>query len=297
MVFRALRPYHWAKNFLVFVPLLASHNFRSAGVATHAIVALVCMSFCASAIYVVNDLADVNSDRRHHSKRNRPIASGALSRSAGLFVAPLTFASGILLSLLLPRTATLILLVYAALSLAYTFWLKQKLIADVIALSLLYAIRIVEGGAAVSIPVSPWLLAFSLFLLLSFAFSKRVTEMLRNTTLIRSLPGRGYLVSDTSIVASLGVASGYLACLVLSFYISNKDIYALYPHPGWLWLMVPLLLYWIGRFWVLTMRGQMPDDPILFVVNDFVTRVSLICGAVVVFLAMKGSSGIPGITE
>jgi 4-hydroxybenzoate polyprenyltransferase len=265
--------------------------------AERAAIAFLCMSLCASAIYVVNDLSDAGTDRMHRSKFKRPFASGTLPHFAGLLIAPLAFASGILLSLLLPRPATVVLLMYAALALAYTFWLRQKLLADVIALSLLYAMRIVEGGTAMCVLVSPWLLAFSLFLLLSFAFSKRVTEMLQSTSSIRSLPGRGYLVSDTPIIASLGTASGCLACLVLSFYINGDAAYKLYPHPEWLWFLVPLLLYWIGRFWVLTMRGEMRDDPILFVLKDSVTRISLACGAIIVTLAMTTPSGIPGIIE
>jgi len=254
------------------------------------------MSLCASAIYIVNDIADVDSDRRHHSKRDRPFASGVLPIPVGWFIAPLLFAGGIGFSLLLPRLATVILLFYVSLSLAYTFWLKQKLLADVVTLSVLYATRILEGGTAVSVPVSAWLLAFSLFLLLSFAFSKRVAEMLRTGSQV-SLAGRGYLVSDAPTVASLGMGSGCIACLVLSLYISSSAVYKLYPHPDWLWLLLPLLLYWLGRLWVLTMRGQMPDDPILFVFKDLVTHGTFLGGAVIVLLAMKCPSGIPGIAE
>jgi 4-hydroxybenzoate polyprenyltransferase len=294
-VLRALRPHQWTKNLLVFVPLLTSHQFGFAGSTA---IAFVCMSLCASGIYVVNDLSDLDADRAHPIKQNRPFASKTLPLSAGLLIAPLLLAAGLSLSLCLPGTATVILFVYVALSLTYTFWLKQKLLADVVVLSLLYALRIVEGGTAASIPLSPWLLAFSLFLLISIAFSKRVTEMLRSAASARAdLAGRGYLITDTPTLASLGMASGYLACLVLSLYINNDRIYKLYSHPGWLWLLVPLLLYWIGRFWVLTTRGQMHDDPILFVLNDVVTRFALLCGTILLILAIRGPSGIPGITE
>lgn len=295
---RALRPYQWVKNVLVFVPLITSHNLLAAGMLARAAVAFACMSLCASAIYVVNDVVDLDSDRGHRSKRNRPFASGALPLSAGLLIAPLLFADGILLSLLLPKMATVLLLFYAVLSLAYTFWLKQKLLADVLTLSLLYTIRILEGGTAASIPVSPWLLAFSLFLLLSFAFSKRVTEMIQAAGSEQAnLPGRAYQVSDTRTVTGLGIGSGYLACLVLTLYINNETVYRLYPHPAWLWLLVPLLLYWIARFWVLTTRGCISDDPIVFVFKDRVTYGTFFCGTIVLLLAMKFPFGIPGIAE
>ncbi len=297
-LFRALRFHQWAKNLLVFAPLVASHNFGDLLMVAHAAVAFCCMSLCASAIYVVNDLFDLDSDREHSSKKSRPFASGALPFSAGLLIAPSLFAGGIILSLVLPGMAALILLIYTLLSLAYTFWLKRKLLADVVVLSLLYAMRILEGGAAVRVLVSPWLLAFALFLLLSFAFSKRVTEMIQGaSSTLMQLAGRAYLVTDLFTVTALGIGSGYLACLVLSLYINNDSVYRLYPHPGWLWLLVPLLLYWIGRFWVLTTRGEMFADPILFVLKDQVTRVALICGAIILILAMKLPSGIPGITE
>ena len=297
-ILRALRPYQYAKNILVFVPLVTSHKFLAAGMLMRIFAAFCCICLCASATYVVNDLADLDSDRHHRSKYNRPFASGSLSRAAGLFAAPLLLVCGIAFSRLLPGMATIILLFYTALSIAYTFWFKQRLLADVLVLSALYLLRILEGAAAASIPVSPWLLAFSLFLLLSFAFSKRVTEMVRSTgPTCGGLAGRGYLLTDISVITSLGVGSGYLACLVLSLYINNRSVHELYPHPGWLWLLLPLLLYWIGRFWVLTTRGCVSDDPLVFILKDPVTYGAVFCGVAVLFLGMMVPFGIPGISE
>ena len=154
------------------------------------------------------------------------------------------------------------------------------------------------GGTATSILVSPWLLAFSLFLLLSLAFGKRVTEMLHVTVAEQGgASGRAYLSADTTIIASFGAVSGYIACLVLSFYISSDSVRLLYPHPAWLWLMLPPLLYWIGRMWLKTMRRRMSDDPILFVARDFATYVTLIVIVVALLLAMTCPFGIPGIAE
>src|SRR5262249_33335772 len=256
---KAIRPRQWVKNTLVFVPLIASHNLFRGGLLLRATVAFSALSLCASAVYIVNDLADLESDRRHPTKRNRPFASGELAISAGLLMAPLLLGTGILVSFLfLPKAAFAVLLVYAAMSTTYTFWLKRKLLADVITLALLYTLRIVEGGAATSILVSPWLLAFAVFLFVSLAFSKRVAEMIRIAESDQNAtPGRGYFTPDTATLASLGTASGYLACLVMSLYISSNDIGKLYAHPDWLWLLLPLLLYWIGRIWILTMRGRM----------------------------------------
>jgi 4-hydroxybenzoate polyprenyltransferase/phosphoserine phosphatase len=295
---RVIRPYQWIKNALVYLPLLTSHNILHLSLVLKATIAFIAMSLSASSIYVINDLADIETDRNHEVKRRRPFASGDLSIPIGLVLGPLLFALGICVSLALPKTATMVLLFYAALSLTYIFWLKQRLLADVIVLSLLYTVRIMLGGTATSILVSPWLLAFSLFLFLSLAFGKRVTEMLHVTVAEQGgASGRAYLSADTTIIASFGAVSGYIACLVLSFYISSDSVRLLYPHPAWLWLMLPPLLYWIGRMWLKTMRRRMSDDPILFVARDFATYVTLIVIVVALLLAMTCPFGIPGIAE
>ena len=282
----------------MYLPLLTSHNFLHLNLVLKATIAFVAMCLSASSVYVINDLADIESDRNHEAKRRRPFASGDLSIPLGLVLGPLLFVSGICVSLTLPRTATMLLLFYAGLALTYTFWLKQRLLADVIGLSLLYTVRILLGGSATSILVSPWLLAFSLFLFLSLAFGKRVTEILRITAEEQGgMSGRAYLSTDTAILASLGAVSGYMACLVLSFYISSDNVRLLYPHPTWLWLLLPPLLYWIGRVWLKTMRRKMSDDPILFLAKDFATYITLAVIVVVLLLAMVCPFDIPGIAD
>lgn len=297
-IVRAMRLYQWVKNILVFLPLITSHKFTEPGLVMNAVITFFSLSLCASSIYVINDISDLDSDRRHHSKRNRPIASGALSIPAGLLLACASLCGGILLSLFLNPISTLVVLTYTAISFAYTFWLKQKLLADVLTLAILYAMRIIAGGTATSIPLSTWLVAFSLFFFLSLAFSKRVAEMIRVGASSRDgLVGRGYLVMDTQIVGSLGATSGYLACLVMSLYINSDAVHKLYAHPDWLWLLLPLLLYMIGRLWVLTMRGRMTDDPILFVLRDAATYWVLVAGVLVFLAATKLPFGVPGLGE
>jgi 4-hydroxybenzoate polyprenyltransferase len=296
--FRVLRTYQWTKNFLVFIPLIASQNFLSLGLLVRGLVAFLSISLCASAVYVINDLIDIESDRRHHSKRNRPFASGELSLSLGLLMAPVLLGLGISLAFFLPKVTILVLLTYVLLSTAYTLWLKKKLVADVVTLAMLYTVRIVLGGVATSIVVSPWLLAFSIFLFVSLAFSKRVTEIIRiSCPGQQGVPGRAYLLADTSTLAGLGAQSGSLASLVLALYINSPDVRELYSHPAWLWLLVPLLLYWIGRFWIRTMRGEMTDDPILFLFKDRATHLTVILGCVILFLATKCPFRILGILK
>jgi len=297
-ILRTMRIHQWVKNTLLLVPLITSHQFLDRHLLARVATAFLAMGFCASFVYVINDLADLDADRMHPSKRDRPLARGDLSIAAGFLVSPALLAMGLGLSCLLPRMASLMLLSYTMIAIAYTVCLKRKLMADVVTLSLLYTIRIVVGGAAVSVLVSPWLLAFSLFFFLSLAFSKRVTEMLRiAATDTASVAGRGYYVPDMSALTSLGTGSGYLACVILSLYINSASVRTLYRHPGWLWLLLPLLLNWIGRNWIITMRGRMSDDPLIFLCRDFRTHVTVVCAAVLLLLAKNCPVGIPGIEE
>ena len=297
-VVRALRVHQWVKNVLVFAPLVAAHQVFNVDLLLMAACAFFAMCFCASGIYVINDLADIDSDRSHPVKQRRPFANGEVHIATGLIMAPLLVGCGIAVSLLLPWNATVILLAYVGLSTVYTYWLKEKLLADVIALAALYTIRIIMGGVAISIFVSPWLLTFSLFLFLSLAFIKRVAEMIHLTrTMQRGAAGRGYSVEDTSTLANLGIASGFLSCLVLSLYIHSETVRQLYVHPSWLWMLVPLLLYWVGRLWVVTMRGAMTDDPIVYLFNDRRSYATIALGVFIIMLAKTMAYGVPGVAE
>jgi 4-hydroxybenzoate polyprenyltransferase/phosphoserine phosphatase len=297
-VARALRVHQWVKNILVFAPLVAAHQFLNVDLILLTTGACLAMCSCASGIYIINDLADIDSDRRHPFKRRRPFANGELPIATGLIMAPLLVGGGIALSLLLPWNATLILLSYVGLSTAYTYWLKEKLLADVITLAALYTIRIIMGGVAGGLLVSPWFLSFSLFLFISLAFIKRVTEMIQlSTREQKNAAGRGYYVSDTTTLAMLGIASGFLSCLVLSLYINGDSVRRLYAYPEWLWLLVPLLLYWIGRLWITTMRGQMTDDPIVYLFKDRRTYATIVFGGLILLLAKTMVSGIPGVLK
>lgn len=296
--FKAIRVYQWVKNVLIFVPLLTSHHLLDPDLVLRGVIAFVAMSLCASAVYVMNDLTDLNSDRRHPTKQSRPFASGTLPISFGLVLAPVLLLSGITVSLALPETATVLLMSYVVISIIYTHWLKGKLLADVIVLAVLYTLRILEGGAATSLLVSPWLLSFSLFVFVSLAFIKRVAEMFQLSKIHQQAAiGRGYLVCDTPALATMGMASGFLACLVLSLYINSQAVRELYQHPGWLWLLLPLLLYWVSRMWVITMRGEMKDDPILYLFKDRRTYATILAGITIILLAKRATFTVPGMLE
>lgn len=268
-VAKALRVHQWAKNVLVFVPVLASHQLTNGRLLLQAGLAFFSFSLCASSVYIVNDCLDLESDRRHPRKRYRPFASGSLSIPFGLVLAASCLVGGVLLAFALPRLFWLVLAGYLVLTTAYSLYLKQFVLLDVIILAQLYTVRVYGGGAATGVPPSHWLLTFSLFLFLSLALVKRFTELrLMSQAEGEGLPGRGYWVTDVEHVSSIGTASGLLAVLVLALYISSKEVLLLYTHADVLWLVCPVMLYWISRVWMLAYRNRMDDDPVVFAVKD-----------------------------
>lgn len=286
--FKALRLHQWLKNVLVFVPLLAAHMVLQATPLARALAAFVIFGMCASGVYVLNDLLDLRVDRKHPRKRKRPFASGALPLSIGLIVAPLLTAVSFVAAVLLSGEFALVLSGYFVLTLAYSLRLKQIAMLDVVVLAALYTVRIVAGAAAIGSGLSFWLLAFSMFLFLSLAILKRYTELgAQRDAGSEHAHGRGYQTSDYELLASLGGASGYLSVLVLALYINSTASAMLYRHPQWLWLLCPLLLYWISRAWIIAHRGVMHDDPVVFAVTDRVSRVVLVLGTLIALLAIR----------
>jgi 4-hydroxybenzoate polyprenyltransferase len=282
-VFKAIRTHQWAKNVLLILPLMLSHNVNLHTIVP-ALVAFLCFSFIASANYLVNDLLDIESDRHHLKKRFRPFAAGDLSVSAGLAIAVVLIAASCALLPRLPAVFGLWLLVYVATTSAYSFRLKRIPLVDVLVLSGLYTLRMLAGGAATGTEISPWLSSLAIFLFLSLAMVKRFSELtnLRDRGITNSL-GRGYLVGDLEQIRAFGTASAYAAVVVFSLYISRPDVYALYRHPGRLWLIVPLMLYWLSRVWLLASRGELDEDPVVFAIRD---RVSLALAAGTAILAI-----------
>lgn len=283
---RGLRLHQWVKNVLVFLPALAAHRFTDVAVLGQAAVAFLAFGLTASAVYVFNDLMDLPSDRAHPSKRRRPFASGRLPLPAGLLASPLlVVAAGALSLSVLPNLFSATLAFYLLLNALYTFGLKRVPIADVLFLASLYALRILAGGFATAIEVSPWLIAFSLFFFLNLAFLKRFADLrILAAAGAEAAAGRGYRVADAPMLLALGPASGYIAAVVLALYVQSAKVATLYRSPVVLWLLVPLLIYWISRIWLLAHRGRMSDDPIIFTTRDPVSYCVLGL-AVLVFAA------------
>jgi 4-hydroxybenzoate polyprenyltransferase len=280
---KAIRLHQWAKNTLIFVPLLLAHQWhlRTFG---GAVTAFFSFGMCASATYIVNDLLDLEADRRHLSKRRRPFAAGDLSAIAGVGMVCLLLVGAVALALLLPVIFNALpgssvlahsyaflgwLGFYTVVTLSYSLYLKRKLLLDVFVLSGLYTVRIMAGSAATGIPMSPWLAGFGVFFFLSLAFVKRFSELesLRERGVSVS-NGRGYFVSDLEQLRALGTGAMYAAVVVLSIYINNPETNGLYAHPARLWMVVIVLLLWLSQVWMLASRGEMHDDPVVFAITD-----------------------------
>lgn len=280
---KAIRMHQWLKNLLVFVPLLASHRFVDVVAVGDSVVAFLAFGLCASGVYVLNDLLDLSSDRRHPRKRRRPFAAGTLPLVQGLIAAPVLTLAGFGLAWAAGPLFALVLATYYLMTLAYSLYLKRVVMVDVVTLAGLYTIRIIGGAAAIQSGLSFWLLAFSMFIFLSLAMLKRYTEL---ATLLANghdkASGRGYQVDDLPLIQSLGASSGYCAVLVFALYINSPESLELYSHPQVLWLICPMLLYWISRAWVKAHRGGMDDDPVVFAVTDRVSQaVIAACGFLV----------------
>lgn len=276
---KAIRIHQWAKNLLIFVPLLLAHDLRLRPFADSAI-AFLCFSLCASATYIFNDLLDIESDRRHPRKRHRPFASGDLSIPLGVLIGSVFLSAGVAGAfLLLPAKFYVWLLLYIAATLTYSLYLKRVALVDVVVLAGLYTVRVLAGGAATHVWISPWLSAFSVFFFLSLAMVKRFSELqnglLRGT---RVAHGRGYMSIDIEPLRSFGTASAYASVVVFALYLNGHEVTAMYRHPSRMWLIAPMLLLWLSRMWLLAARGRLNEDPVIFAVTD---RVSLLIGVVI----------------
>jgi 4-hydroxybenzoate polyprenyltransferase len=268
-IVKEIRPHQWVKNLLIFVPLFLAHEYLDTLRWLNCLIAFGAFSLVASSIYVINDLFDLNSDRHHPRKRNRPLASGALPIGSGIVLAFSLMAFGAALTSMLSVDVRLVLVAYVVLTTLYSIRIKRMLMLDIVVLAGLYTIRVVAGAEAAAVWLSPWALGFSMFIFLSLASAKRYTEVYRlradNQTRTR---GRGYVAGDTTVLAAIGAASSMLSVLVFALYLNSQRVTAMYTNQLWLWMICPLLIYWLGRFWLLTTRGDMHDDPVVFALKD-----------------------------
>jgi len=286
---RQLRPHQWAKNALVWVPIALAHRLDD----WHRLGAVCAtfLAFCAvaSAGYVLNDLVDVDADRAHPTKRKRPIAYGSLPIPAAfaLFGGLIAVAAGASALWLSPAAAAMVA-IYLVLTLSYSFYFKRQLLLDVLVLAGLYTHRVLAGGVAAQVVVSPWLLAFSTFFFLSLALVKRYVEFSDPALVTPRRPGsrRAYQTGDLGLIEALGLSSASIAVLVLCLFVSSENVTTLYRTPALLWLMCPVMFYWVARIWLLAHRGELHDDPVLFATRD---RNSYVAGLIVAAIVVAAA--------
>ncbi len=288
---KALRVHQWLKNLLVFIPLIAAHQIDNLQAVQTLILAFTSLSLCASAVYITNDLLDLESDRKHPRKQQRPFASGKLPIHFGLTLTVLFIIASFSIGLAVNEAFTVSLVVYFTLTWVYSLWLKRLIIIDCLVLAILYTLRIIGGAEAVAIKLSFWLLTFSIFIFLSLAFVKRYSELQAySQTGNRNAHGRGYLVTDAPLIQMFGITAGYASVLVLALYLQGETIITLYAKPEMIWFAVPLILFWVSWVWMKAHRGKMHDDPIVFAIKD---KPSLIVGALIAISFLIATKGIP----
>lgn len=283
-VVRALRPHQWVKNVLVFVPLVVSGEFTDPNAWFLAGLAFIAFSLTASAIYLLNDMADLEADRIHARKRLRPFASGTLPVAWGLWLAPLLLLAGV--GTAAAANGLPFLALYAVLSISYSLDLKKRTFFDVFSLAALYTVRLYGGGEMSGHSPSVWLLGFSVFLFLGLALMKRMAELVG--TKADKLKRRGYKQADQPLLMAAGIASSFGACLVLALYLDSDEVRLIYAQPIRLWLIVPMMLFWQLKLWHKTLHGRMTDDPIVFAAKD---PISWIIGALTLASAVFAGIG------
>jgi 4-hydroxybenzoate polyprenyltransferase/phosphoserine phosphatase len=280
-VLKMLRVHQWSKNTLIAVPMVLSHEYFNATMILQCVLAFISFSAVASAIYIVNDFFDLALDRQHPTKRNRPFASGVLSIPFGLVSIGVLLAVGIGAGPVVSWPFVGVRAGYIVITTAYSLALKRMLLIDVLTLAGLYTVRVIAGAAATGVGLSFWLLAFSLFFFLSLALVKRYVELDQPSLMPgERIAGRGYRCEDRDVVAQAGMASAFSSALVLALYMNSEAVRELYPHPWVVWPLPPIVLYLTMRVWVLGRRGEMHDDPVVFIISDWRSQIVIALGAV-----------------
>jgi len=287
----AMRVQQWAKNVLVFVPLITSHQFMHPALLLKSALGFLLFSLCSSAQYILNDIVDLEVDRHHAIKRQRSFANGDVPLAMGFILAPVLLAASLGGAIFVSKLFLVALVVYFGLSLSYSLYLKKIVLLDAFVLSVLYMLRIIAGHLVTGVPFSVWLLAFAFFLFLSLAFSKRWAELNNLRRAGGSMVGRGYRVDDMGQVNLFGVCCAFLSAVVFILYLQSDKVRELYRQPELLWLLSPVFLYWVSRLWIRSSRGEMSEDSVLFVLKDPVTYVIAAVSGLIMMAATAGWAG------
>jgi len=285
-VYKSIRAYQWLKNLLVFVPLITSQQFTNSNALISSFIMFFCFSMVASFGYIVNDILDLQSDRAHPTKRNRPFANGSLSITQGVLIGNILLCLAAIGCYFLPLNASIALITYLVLTIGYSLYLKSKLMIDIVALGGLFTLRVIGGGAAIQTELSFYLLCFSIFIFSSLGLVKRYAELgnlqSRNK---QTAIGRSYRVEDMLPVLIIGITLGNLSVFVMGLYIDSPLVNQFYSNPRLIWFLMPLLTYWLGRLWIITHRGAMNEDPLVFAMKDKTSLLIMVTAAAILYLA------------
>jgi 4-hydroxybenzoate polyprenyltransferase len=282
----ALRGHHWAKNLLLFLPLALSHNLTVEPL-VRTLIGFALFGFCASGLYILNDLLDLHSDREHPWKKGRPFAAGEISIPGGFVASFILLSVALGLGFFFDAQFGLALLGYAALTMLYSLYLKKIALLDVFVLSSFYSFRILAGALISATPLSQWFLAFSMFFFLSLAMAKRYSELLHASDLVKAgNSGRGYHAGDRELLLALGVGSSFSAVVIFSLYVQSQDVRLLYSSPVFLFLLGPIILYWLSRTWLLAHRGELKEDPVTLAIRDPVSYGVALASVAVIAASM-----------
>jgi 4-hydroxybenzoate polyprenyltransferase/phosphoserine phosphatase len=284
---KAMRPHQWSKNLLIFVNLLMAHELANTGLLISTIVAFIAFCLCSSSVYLINDLLDLQADRKHSEKCDRPFASGRASLLLGVVSAPILLVSAVAIAAYAGSAFLASLILYFCVTLGYSLYFKRVVILDVMILAVLYTLRIISGAAVAEVLPSFWLMSFSMFIFTSLAMAKRYAELKAMELDAGAwIDGRGYHVGDLPTISQLGTAAGYIATLVLALYIDSPGVVELYEHEVLIWMLCPLLMFWIGRIWLIAGRGELHQDPVVFATRDGVSYVILVLGLLTLWAAL-----------
>lgn len=291
---KELRVHQSLKNLLLFLPLLAAHDFGNARSVLLLIAGFIAFTFMASSVYLLNDLLDLRSDRMHARKSQRPLAAGLILPLHALGVSALLAVVALAAALAIGIPFFVVLVGYAVLTCLYSFWLKRVTLVDVVVLAMLYMVRILAGAVISGISLSFWFTGVALFLFVSLALVKRYTELSRPVApdAHHALPGRGYVRSDAAVVLPLGIGAGMAVLLLMAIYLQSDAVARLYPSGVFLWLVIPAMFYWIANIWIQAGRGAMHDDPIIFALRN---PASLIAAAIIALLFLAASTPLASI--
>ncbi len=266
----ALRIHQWSKNALLFVPLILGHKLGDPGAILNCVLGLFLMGITASGTYLLNDIADLPSDRLHRTKRNRAIAAGRIAPLHALAGALALILMGLIGGAVLSTAFALGLLTYVVLSLTYSAVLKGIPLLDTLTIGGLFTLRLALGVELAGVPYSPWLMGFAGFFFFSCALAKRHGELMEaKVSHGGNLARRGYEADDWPLTLGFGAASAMAALQIMILYVANEAAPSrLYTYAAWLYLAPAALAVWLVRIWMLSHRRALRDDPVVFALRD-----------------------------